>query len=82
VTEAVKKRDITLHYLAPYSHNLNPIERLWKVMNKHARNSQYFATTKEFRRQTGLFFTTTLPDIADSLGSTINDNFQQFKPAP
>ncbi len=50
-------------------------------MNKHARNSQYFATTKEFRRQIGRFFTTTLPDIADSLSSTINDNFQQFNPA-
>jgi transposase len=80
VTEAAKRLDITLHYLPPYSPNLNPIERLWKVMNKHARNSQYFATTKEFRRQIGRFFTTTLPDIADSLGSTINDNFQQFNP--
>jgi transposase len=81
VAEAAKRRDITSHYLAPYSPNLNPIERRWKVMNKHARNSQYFAITKEFRRQIGRFFTTTLPDIADSLGSTINDNFQHFKPA-
>jgi transposase len=81
VTEAAKRLDITLHYLPPYSPNLNPIERLWKVMNKHARNSQYFATNKEFRRQIGRFFTTTLPDIADLLGSTINDNFQQFNPA-
>jgi transposase len=69
------------YHRSPYSPNLNPIERLWKVMNKHARNSQYFATTKEFRRQIGRFFTTTLPDIADLLGSTINDNFQQFNPA-
>jgi transposase len=81
VTEAAEKLDITLHYLPPYSPNLNPIERLWKVMNKYARNSQYFATTKEFRRRINQFFTTTLPAIADSLGSTINDNFQQFKPA-
>jgi hypothetical protein len=50
-------------------------------MNKYARNSQYFVTTKEFRRRINLFFTTALPAIADSLGSTINDNFQQFKPA-
>ena len=81
VTEAAEKLDITLHYLPPNSPNLNPIERLWKVMNKYARNSQYFATTKEFRRRINQFFTTTLPAIADSLGSTINDNFQQFKPA-
>ena len=81
VKDKAKMLNITLHYLSPYSPNLNPIERLWKVMNKHARNSQYFATTKEFRERIIQFFTTTLPEIADSLGSTINDNFQQFKPA-
>jgi transposase len=61
VTEAAERLDINLHYLPPYSPNLNPIERLWKVMNKYARNSQYFATTKEFRRRINQFFTTTLP---------------------
>jgi hypothetical protein len=44
-------------------------------MNKDARNSQYFTTTKEFRQRINQFFTTTLPVIADSLGITINDNF-------
>jgi len=71
--------DVT--YLPAYSPNLNPIKRLWKVMKKHAKNSQFFATSKELRWQLNYFFTTTLPAIADSLGSTINDNFQQYKPA-
>ena len=35
---------ITLHYLPAYSPNLNPIERLWKVMNEHARNNKYFVS--------------------------------------
>ncbi len=78
VVEEAEKLNIKLHYLPPYSPNLNPIERLWKVMNKHARNSQYFATAKEFRERIDRFFTTTLPDIADSLNSTINDNFQKL----
>lgn len=81
VIEAAKKREITLHFLPPCSPNLNPIERLWKVMNKHTRNSQYFATTKEFRRRINQFFTSTLTELTGSLGSAINDNFQQFKPA-
>ena len=34
--------NIELHYLPPYSPNLNPIERLWKVMNGQARNHVYF----------------------------------------
>jgi len=48
VKNQAKAFGIILHYLPPYSPNLNPIERLWKVMNEHARNNKYFATTKEF----------------------------------
>ncbi|WP_445081516.1 IS630 family transposase, partial [Martelella alba] len=33
--------NIELHYLSPYSPNLNPIERLWKVMNEQVRNNRY-----------------------------------------
>lgn len=51
-----EKLNIKLHYLPPYSPNLNPIERLWKVMNKHARNNQYFTKPKEFRKQIERFF--------------------------
>jgi len=60
---------------------LNPIERLWKVMNEHARNGKYFATTKEFRQKIDDFFAVTLPRIADTLDSWINDNFQTLTPA-
>lgn len=81
VKDEAKKQNIELIYLPPYSPNLNPIERLWKVMNKHARNGKYFSSTKEFRRRIRDFFTVTLPEIADSLDSWINDNFQVLKPA-
>ncbi len=81
VIEKAKELDITLHTLPPYSPNLNPIERLWKVMNEHARNNQYFATAAEFRQKIEAFFATTLPEIADSLNSRINDNFQRLKSA-
>ena len=63
VVDAAKELNITLHYLPLYSPNLKPIGRLWKVMNKYARNSQYFATTKEFRERIDRFFITTLPEI-------------------
>ncbi|RAW91779.1 MULTISPECIES: IS630 family transposase [unclassified Photorhabdus] len=73
--------NIELHYLPPYSPNLNPIERLWKVMNEQVRNNRYFADKHEFRDKVFKFFTTTLPDIADSLTSRINDHFQVLKTA-
>ncbi|HID36434.1 MAG TPA: IS630 family transposase [Ghiorsea sp.] len=73
--------NIKLHYLPPYSPNLNPIERLWKVMNEHVRDNQYFATAKEFRDKIDKFFNQTLPEIGDTLGCRINDNFQVLNPA-
>ena len=51
VKSEAERLKIELIYLPPYSPNLNPIERLWKVMNKHARNREYFSSTKEFRRK-------------------------------
>lgn len=72
--------NIELHYLPPYSPNLNPIERLWKVMNEHARNNRYFATAKAFRAAITGFFSDTLPEIAGKLTNRINDNFQKIRP--
>lgn len=73
--------NIELHYLPPYSPNLNAIERLWKVMNEHARNNRYFASKHDFRDAIFNFFRATLPEIAGSLTSRINDNFQVLKNA-
>lgn len=73
--------NIELHYLPPYSPNLNPIERLWKVMNERARNSVYFKTKRDFRTALEKFFKETLPEIGSALTSRINDNFQMLDPA-
>jgi len=76
VKDKAKELNIELHYLPPYSPNLNPIERLWKVMNEHVRNNNYFSTAQEFRQTIDDFFDKKLPQIGDCLGSRINDNFQ------
>lgn len=79
--DLAKKLNIQLHYLPPYSPNLNPIERLWKVMNEHVRNNKYFSSAKEFRQRIDDFFHTTLPQIGSQLKNRINDNFQVLNPA-
>ena len=61
--EEADKLNVKLYYLPPYSPNLNPIERLWKVMNEHVRNNQYFLSAREFREQIDNFFQNTLPQI-------------------
>ncbi len=81
VVDAATELGIKLHYLPPYSPNLNPIERLWKVMNEHARNNEYFADAKAFRRKINHFLDVTLPEIGASLIGRINDNFERLKPA-
>ena len=76
VKDAACALNIELHDLPPYSPNLNPIERLWKVMDEKARNNVYFKSKQDFKAAIDNFFTATLPQIAGSLTSRINDNFQ------
>ena len=77
--EAAKEYGIVSHYLPPYSPNLNPVERLWKVMNEKARNGVFFESAKEFRRSIMEFFDVTWSKIAMSMTDRINDNFQLLK---
>ncbi len=72
---------IELHYLPPYSPNLNPIERLWKFMNEQVRNNVYFENSQVFRDAIHHFFNVTLREKAGELVCRLNDNFQILKPA-
>jgi transposase len=76
---AAEEFGIILHFIPVYSPNLNPIERLWKVMNEHTRNNRYFKTASEFRSTMNSFFDKTWPDIAESMRGRITDNFQTFQ---
>ena len=67
VRNAAKVLNIELHYLPAYSPNLNPIERLWKVMNEHVRNNVYFSSKAAFTSAIKKFFDVTLPEVAGSL---------------
>lgn len=78
VKNTAKKLNIKLFYLPPYSPNLNPIERLWKVMNEHVRNNRFFETAKIFRKDIFNFFRQTIPKIGNNLSGRINDNFQRL----
>jgi transposase len=78
--EAAKKYGIKLHYLPPYSPNLNPSERLWKVMNEYTRNNKFFRSAKQFRHEITNFFEVTWPKISLSMRDRINDNFEILNP--
>jgi transposase len=52
----VKHSRITLHYLPPYSPNLNPIERLWKFFKSEVIKNKYYATFNGFKLAIKQFF--------------------------
>jgi len=79
--QAAKKYRIVLHHLPAHSPNLNPIERVWKVMNECVRNNQFFSSAPIFKRKINDFFTIIWPNIAHSMRGRINDNFQTLKQA-
>lgn len=67
--------NITLHYLPPYSPNLNPIERLWKIMHEHVTYNQYYPTFHDFREAIRHFFRH-VGKKKKLLRSRLTDNFQ------
>jgi transposase len=81
VLDFIKTSRIELHYLPPYSPNLNPIERLWKVMNEQVRDNRVFHSVKEFRKAIADFFAGTWPQISNLMVNRVNDNFQILKQA-
>jgi len=82
-TLAVKLRaqqlNIQLHYLPPYSPNLNPIERLWKLMHEHVTYQKYYAHFKDFQQAT-LKFLKTIGRKKQLLRRRITDHFQTLVP--
>ena len=79
VAEKAIELNIKIHFLPPYSPNLNPIERLWKVMNEKVRNNRFFKSSKDFKEAINRFFDDILPDIGHQLDARINDNFELLK---
>ena len=51
-----KEKRLQVHYLPPYSPNLNPIERLWKVMHEKVTYNRYYEKFHDFKESTQRFF--------------------------
>lgn len=82
VEAALKESRIKLRYLPPYSPNLNPIERLWKLLRETVHYNRYYSTAIEFFDQVRNFFIEKLPKMKATLEFRINDRFQVMKLNP
>lgn len=86
--KAVKKyletSKIVLHFLPPYSPNLNPIERLWKWMKERVIYNVYYKGFDEFKMAIMGFFSalqTLTPEsvLGKTFRSRVRDKFSPIK---
>jgi transposase len=69
---------IQMHFLPPYSPNLNPIERLWKFMNEHVLYNRYYEKFIEFKKEVLGFlqrFSNTEDSLLGALTRRVTDHF-------
>ena len=74
----MKGTKITPHYLPPYSPNLNPIERLWKIMHENVTYNRYYSKFSDFTEAILGFFDNIELHL-NVIKRRINDNFQRLK---
>jgi len=75
VKSKAEELNIKLHYLPPYSPNLNLIERLWKYCKKNLVKNRYYPSFDDFF-QANLDFFGGIEDHIRGLQSLLTLNFQ------
>lgn len=73
---------IQIHYLPPYSPNLNAIERLWRVMRECTTYNKVYPRFYDFTEKIRDFFATGVVNLKDMLKKRINDKFQKIELNP
>lgn len=76
----ISNTKIVLHYLPPYSPNLNPIERLWKIMHEQVTYNRYYPKFADFTEGV-IGFYKNIQTYRTIIQSRINDNFQLLSSA-
>lgn len=79
LAEYLKISRIKVHYLPPYSPNLNPIERLWKVLREKKTYNKCYEKFVNFKTAIRGFFFEDIPKMKNELAKRINDNFQRIQ---
>lgn len=70
---------IILHFMPPYSPNLNIIERLWKILKKKVVYNKFYLKFADFRDAVINFFKNKVW-MDDEFKNVLTDNFQIIEP--
>ena len=79
VQKYLEHSKIQLRFLPPYSPNLNPIERLWKLMNEEILYNKYYEKFTEFKTEVMGFLESLLNPSIELLGKLekrLTDSFR------
>lgn len=84
VTEYLRHSKVELHFLPPYSPNLNPIERLWKWMKERVIYNTYYEDFETFKAAIFGFFSLLSmagvgSELRELLRSRIRDHFSPIQ---
>lgn len=85
VYEYLTTSKIKMHFLPPYSPNLNPIERLWKFMNERVLYNKYYEKFADFKEAVFGFLETLFDppkDLKEALLRRVTDNFRAVGAPP
>jgi transposase len=82
VKQYLETSKVYLHFLPPYSPNLNPIERLWKWMKERVIYNTYYEHFEDFKGAIFGFFAVLSTAAAESvLGQTLRGRVRdKFRP--
>jgi transposase len=82
VQEYLRRSKICIHYLPPYSPNLNPIERLWKLLKEYTCYNFCYPSFSKFKQAIRHFLFEKIPKMKNLLRDRINDHFEQISINP
>jgi transposase len=78
VKDYLQNSKIEIHFLPPYSPNLNPIERLWKIMREMNTYNKCYEKFESFSGTIRKFFFEEIPKMKEILKKRITDKFQRI----
>jgi len=71
-----QNKRLRLHFLPPYSPNINAIEPLWKIMHEYTTNNRFYPNFKSFTENIHGFFKTIVPKNIHLWTDKLTDNFR------